>query len=409
MAEAVQAPVEAAPAPEQHVTSSAVSDFARELADSVKAAPQQPEAKPDKPAPQPKEGEVESPSEVKLETPKTEVEKAKPAAKEKPLTELSSEELDAVMKKAPSKAWKIYEFFKDKTNAELTELRNKLKSVEAKPESPANDKKIEQYENQIKELNESLKTRDRTISELDYSRSPEFQKKYVTRYNNAKKTAEAEIAQLTVTDGDNQRAATAQDFDLLLALPLRDQISRAKAMFGDAADVFFQHRNLLQNIRREGMEALQTANEEAEQRRTQSDLQSKEEQRVYDTTLDNEQKALASEFPELFGDTDNQEASTAFQKGLEFSKRILAERSNMTPAERASHDAVLQMTHAGYRRAVVEIKAQSAQIEALEAELAKYRDSDPGKQTTGKAAAPAGGDDDVGGIDSTASFIAGKR
>jgi len=395
---------EAPPATDQSATGpTAVADFAREIAESVRnpqpKAPVETAPKAEPVAPEP--------------TAKTEIPAKEPAAKEttpkeKPLSELTPEELDSVMKKAPSKAWKVYEHFKQKTNAELTTLREKLAKVDAKPESAANDKVIEKYENQIKELSESLKSHLKTISELDYSRSPDFQKKYIARYDSARKTAEGEIAQLTVTDGETTRQATAQDFDLLMKLPLRDQIQRAKSMFGDAADVFFQHRNTLQNIRREGMEALQSANEEAEQRRTQRELQTKEEQRAYEATLDNEQKALASEFPELFGDTEDQEASAAFGKGLEFSKRVLASRNGMTPAERASHDAVLQMTHAGYRRAVVELKQRDSKITELEAELAKYRGSDPGKTTTGKAPAPVS-DDDFGGIESTASFIAGKK
>lgn len=396
---------EAPPSTDQSATGpTAVSDFAREIAQSVKN-------------PTPK-AEPEPTLESKTETPKADVthpektdvppKEAPKESKEKPLSDLTPDELDSVMKKAPSKAWKVYEFFKNKTNTELATLRDKLAKVEAKPETAANDKVIEKYENQIKELSESLKSHLKTISELDYSRSPDFQKKYIARYDNARKSAESEIAQLTITDGETTRQATAQDFDLLMKLPLRDQITRAKTLFGDAADVFFQHRNVLNNIRREGMEALQAANEEAEQRRTQQELQTKEEQRLYDSTLDSEQKALASEFPELFGDTDDPTASEAFGKGLEFSKRVLSSRSNMTPAERASHDAILQMTHAGYRRAVVELKARDAKITELETELNKYRKSDPGKTTTGKPPAPVN-DDDVGGIDATAKFIAGNR
>lgn len=181
-----------------------------------------------------------------------------------------------------------------------------------------------------------------------------------------------------------------------MRLPLKEQIARAKAMFGDAADAFFSHRSEIQRIQREGREALTRAQEEAESKRTQAEVQTKEQERLYESQLEVEHKDLVDKFPELFGDTDNQEAAAAMQKGLDFAKRALGERGKMSPAERASHDAVLQATHAGFRRLVVETKAKDAEIETLKTELAKYRKSDPGSATTGKAPPATNGDELIG-------------
>lgn len=400
MAEAPAA-VESPPATDQSPTgTSAVAEFAREIAQSSKATPATPPAEPPETPETPESPETPAPA----ESPEKTASKPKP----KLLTEMTQAEVAELIKQGPSKAYKLHEFYVKKTDGLVKSLQDKVKALESKPvEAQGDAKKIEQYENQIKELNESLKANLKTIAELDYSKSPEFKKRFLDRYDHAKQEAVAEISQLQVQDGENQRPATAQDFELLLRLPLRDQIARAKAMFGDLADVFFQHRNTLAAIRREGMDAMQQANEQAEANRTQSEIQSKEAQKVYETTLDFEKSELIKNLPALFGDTDNQEASTAFSKGLEFSKKVLNERAQMSPEERAAHDAVMMMTHAGYRRAVVELKDKDAKIAELETELQKYRDSDPGKATTGKAP-NAQAADDIGGIDDTATFIAGK-
>lgn len=394
-----------APAPTQSPNGpSAVADFAREIAESTAAV-----AEPT-PDPTPTETPSKEPKPVDNPEPKQPADAApKEAPKAKSFADLTQSEIADLIKAGPSKAYKLHEAYVKKTETQLTALQEKVKALESKPvEAPGDVKKVEAYEKQIQELSDTIKSREKVIAELDFSRSPDFQKRFISRYNNAQKTAEAEIAQLTVTEGDTQRAATAQDFALLMQLPLRDQITRARAMFGDAADVFFQHRNILQNIRREGMEALQQANEDAEQLRSQRDAQTKEEQRAYATTLESEEKALATDFPDLFGDTDNPQASAAFKKGLDFAKKALDARNSMSPTERASHDAILKMTHAGYRRAVVEIKSLNSENKALKDELAKYRKSDPDTETTGKAPKPEG-DDDIGGIDKVAGFIAGVK
>jgi len=385
--------------------SSAISSFADEIVQLSKPVET---ATPETPTDTPKE----ETGEVVDETPK---DTAKPAEsttpKEKPMSEWTLTEFDAAMKKAPSKAYKIYEAYKKKTEGQLSEaqtLREKVKALEAKPvESPGDSKKIEAYENQIKELNEQNKNYLKTISESDYSKSPEFKKQYLDRYANARKTAIDEIKQLDVAEGESTRQATDTDFDMLMALPLREQRARAKAMFGDTADVFFSHRNTLYSIKQAGMEAIREAADGAEQRTVQKEMQSKEEQRAYSDTLAFEKQSLAEKIPGLFGKTENKEASEQFDKGIAFAEKILSERNSMSPADRAVHDAVLQMTHAGYRRAVVEMKEMKSQISALKTELENLRGSDPGKATTGKAVNGKHDDDNLG-IDDMALAIAPK-
>lgn len=315
------------------------------------------------------------------------------------MAEWTESDFDAAMKKAPAKAWKVYDFYKQKTASKIAEAEKRISEIQSKPVEAAGDaKKIEAYEKQIKDLSDQASNHLKTIAELDYSRSPEFRERYTDRLTSAYQTAVDEIKQLSVNENDAQRPATQQDFDLLMHLPLREQIIRAKQMFGDAADAFFSHRNEIQRIQREGREALARAQKDAESKRTQAEVQTKEAQRAYESALEAEHTDLVSQFPEYFGDTDNKEASETMEKAMAFAKRTLSERDKMSPQERAAHDAVLQATHAGFRRLVIEKKAADAQIATLEKELEKYRKSDPGAGDKGGKGAPAVVEEEIGGI-----------
>ncbi len=403
------ATVEAPPASNQSASGevSGIDSFSQEIAASVKSVSEakvEPTRQTSEPAAEPKAeaGEVEIPAKESTAA------EAKPS--DKPLSEWTMAEFDAAMKKAPSKAYKIYEAYKKKTETQLSEaqtLREKVKALESKPvESPGDARKIEAYENQIKELTEQNKGYLKSLVENDYSKSPEFKKQYLDKYTKAHHNAVEEIKQLDVTDGENTRQASETDFAMLLALPLREQMTRAKAMFGDAADVFFAHRNTLREIKRAGMEAIQNHAETAEQRKLESELSSKEEQRAYSETLNFERNALSEKLPALFGKTDNQEAQKQFDRGIAFAEKALNERASMSPAERAANDAVMQMTHAGYRRAVVELAQKDTELKALKAELENLRGSDPGKAVVGKSANGKVSDDDNLSIEEMALQIA---
>lgn len=384
-----------------------ISSFAEEMAASVAKAtktqndPPAEVAKvePEKAAEPPKE----TPKEVTPETPK---ETPKTSAKEKPLSEMTTEELDAVMKKAPSKAWKVYEFFKNKTLTEIAELKKKSETIQAKPvESAADAKKVEAYEKQIKELQSALGERDKTLAEVAYEKSPDFQQKYVSKYNKLRDGAAEEFKRLNITEGETQRQATVADWNRLMKRDAGEQFELVKQWLGDtpAAQRLLIQLSRMEEVHSEALDARNSAYEQAEKNRLQSESQSKEEAAFYESQLAAEQKDLAEKLPDMFGDTDNKEAAEVQQKGREFARKALMERASMSPRDRAAYDAALIESHAYARRAVIEMKAMENELEALKAELAKFRKTDPGSDLNGKAPKAAAADDDSGGIESMAS------
>lgn len=381
---------EAPPAQSQSVGGpTATSLFAQQMADlASKEVESSPEAAPET-TPDPK-SKPEVVKETTAEAPKeATLKELKQTATEKQMAEWTQKDFDEAMKKAPSKAWKVYEFYKNKNESKLAEAEKKLAGIEAKPASPENDKKIELLEKQIRDYTEQLSGRDKTIADLDYTKSEEFQKNYVAKYNRIQTGAAEEFKRLTITEGETQRPATEADFKRLMKRDIGEQFELVKQWFGDSSAAYrlLTNLNLMDQIQSDAMDARETARQNAEQSKTKAELQTKEEGRLYESQLEARHVELADQFPELFGDTDNQEASTAFQKGLDFAKRALSERMKMSPAERAEHDALLIQTHAGFRRLAIESKAKDAEVETLKKELARYRKSDPGNAGDGKAPA----------------------
>lgn len=385
-----------------------ISSFAEEMAATVAKATKANNEQPVETATTTEaEKTVETPKEEKVETVKEEPkEEAKTSAKEKKLEEMTSDELDAVMKKAPSKAWKVYDFFKNKTLTEIAELKKKLETIQAKPvESAADAKKVEAYEKQIKDLQSALGDRDKTLSEVAYEKSPEFQQKYVAKYNKLRDGAAEEFKRLNITEGETQRQATVADWNRLMKRDAGEQFELVKQWLGDtpAAQRLLIQLSRMEEVHSEALDARNAAYEQAEKNRIQSESQSKEEAAFYESQLAAEQKDLAEKLPDMFGDTDNKEAAEVQQKGREFARKALMERASMSPRDRAAYDAALIESHAYARRAVIEMKAMENELEALKAELAKFRKTDPGSDLNGKAPKAAAADDDSGGIESMAS------
>lgn len=398
---------EAPPAQSQSVGGpTATSLFAEQMAGlAAKEADAAPETAPEaKPVP---EKPVEVKPEVAKENPADVVQKTErsQAWLEKKILDMTAEEASEFIKaNGNAKIWKVHEFAKGKYEAKLAEAESKKSAIEAKPASPENDKKIELLEKQIKDYTEQLSGRDKTIADLDYTKSEEFQKNYVAKYNRIQTGAAEEFKRLTITEGETQRPATDADFKRLMKRDIGEQFELVKQWFGDspAAHRLLTNLNRMEEIQAEAMDARETARQNAEQSKTKAELQTKEEGRLYESQLEARHVELAGQFPELFGDTDNQEAATAMEKGLEFAKRALSERASMSPSERAEHDSLLIQTHAGFRRLVIEKKAVEAEVETLKKELAKYRKSDPGSAGDGKA--PAIVDNgELGGIAGMAS------
>jgi hypothetical protein len=147
----------------------------------------------------------------------------------------------------------------------LSELEGKLKTGD-----------VEQLKAMTAELEAAKKATadyEAKIKALDYTQSQEFHERHRAPVAKALQAAYADLQEMLVTDErtGEQRPATEADFKALLAVPLHEATTKAKALFGDLASEVLGHRRGIVQLKRAEQEALANAGklaEESLQRRT---------------------------------------------------------------------------------------------------------------------------------------------
>ena len=359
-------------------------------------------------APAPQETATKSASELMgkkttVEAPKPEAKAAE--AKETPKTadkaaDKTDVEKPVDWKTAPNHFRKSFE----KTQAELkaereskTQIQSKvaeyearIKEIESKPvETKADTALVEKYESEIKQLRS-------TVQELDYSKSAEFQDKFVKPLAKTYQKALQEVQQLTVTDEDrNSRAATQQDFDTLRSLPFGQRRAEARKMFGADADVVLSHISRIEQMRQEGNEALEEAKTNGDLRQKEQRISQQREQEQYQNYLKQAHTELETEFPDFFKpSSEDPDAAKALQSGYELVDAAVNKAGSMTLKDRAAYNAVFRARAAAFPLMEHNLKKIAAERDGLVEELKKYRGSDPGAGGE-KAQANAPVEDDV--------------
>ena len=263
---------------------------------------------------------------------------------------------------------------KTQIQAKVAEYEAKIKAIESKPvETKADTALVEKYENELKTLRS-------TVQELDYSKSSEFQDKYVKPLAKTYQKALQEVQQLTVTDADqNSRQATQQDFDTLRNLPFGQRRAAARQMFGADADVVLSHISRIEQMRQEGNEALEEAKTNGELRQKEQRIAQQREQEQYQNYLKQAHAELENEFPDFFKpNAEDPEAAKALQGGYELVDTAVNKAANMTLQDRAAYNAVFRARAAAFPLMEHNLKKIAAENASLVEELKKYRGSDPG-------------------------------
>lgn len=257
--------------------------------------------------------------------------------------------------------------------AKIGEYEAKIKALESKPvETKADTALIEKYEKEIQ-------SREQRIRELDYSKSQDFQDKFIKPLAKTYKSAVEEVMQLTVTDGETNRAATQADFDTLRTLPLAQRRATARTMFGQDADLVLGHIREIEKIQRDGNEAIENEKVNGETRRKEEAIKSEREQGEYANLLKTFHDEITSEFADIFKPADgDKEAAEALQAGFDFVDAALNGSKGMTMKERAAYNAVLRAKAAAFPVQKLKLDKVTAERDSLLEELKKFRESDPG-------------------------------
>ena len=302
------------------------------------------------------------------------------------------------------------EFFKTKREGTeaITRLESKIKELENKPApTAADDGRIKQYEQQLREANERL-------AAIDYRQSADFKNNYVLRWSDTHSAALKEVKEMQVITGKDDdgnittRPATESDFETLRSLPISQQ-AKALEQFGHYAPLVVSRLHQLKEIQQLADRAIAEHAGKAEQTARERQANSERETQSYQQQVEASTKELQTQWPQHFApDEKDPEISTALQKGYDFVDNILKQSNSLPPGERAAFNAVLRARAAAFQPKTLLVNRLTAENAALKAELSKFRKSDPGAQVepSGAAAAPTGDDEIPSGIAAAAAAAA---
>jgi hypothetical protein len=310
-----------------------------------------------------------------------------------------------------AKAWKVFEGVKKKWASEREQMAAKLKALESKPApTAADDKRIEEYEKRIAEIDADRKKHAATIAELDYSRSEEYQQKHVARWERIYKEGAAFTMRLNVVNADGEvvRKATQADFESIRLLPPEVRRSEAKKMFGDAASDVVEYVRDLERIRSEADAEIEQHKSSYEKTRAEKERQAKEQQQQYSQLRTEAQKSIEEKYPQFFSPEhykDQPELQKKLVDGYAYVDGVLDKAETMPPDERAAFIAAIRSRAAHFPLAAARTAKLEAEVTRLTEELAKFKGSDPGKLAGKTAGEPVGGEKTTWSIDDAAQEI----
>jgi len=380
------------------------SGMARFMADVTKAAntpEDKPDATPPAPAPTPKADKqpnkpVDNPSEPKGDKPADAKDKtADKAADKKPAT-------------PPTKPAETHKEAPPELRKRVDELSKSEKALKAEVESLRREKDelskkrtwSDEDQKRFDEISKETADLRRQLAESAYERSDEFKKQFVEPYKaRLKSSIETAVRYFPAVNPETgeQRPSTEADFWKVAGAPISDRAAIATQLFGhNAANVIADIRRL-EELKESADQAIANHNNGLEARQKQERESQQQQQQQYSKFRELSRKQLAEEFKDFFGEpTDDPELTEAWQKGVEFVDTVPAQAEKMTLEELAAVQEVVRARAAWFARGHLLNKRQAAKIAELEAELAKFRESDPGSEKE-KGKVPQANEDKLSG------------
>ncbi len=348
-----------------------------------------PEPEPAKPA-----GDDTPPPDVVPEPAKP-ADPAKPAAK--PSDEMSVEDMEKFLKAHPNKKpWKIYESLKTTTSAKVSELEGKLKALEGKAvEAPGDAAKVAALEKQIEALTGESTTYKQRLAETAFQYTPKFAE-FRDRSARLLQKGQQLLKGMKFTEKDGtERTGTDADFHFLRTIPAgkREEFYKEYLSEFNAARVA-QIADDIDDIREESSIAAEEFAKTHDEQRANGEQSSKAEQAKFESHLQTSLEQIKKHpgYGKWFApDEKDPEASKLLADGFAQVDEMVKGAANAPLDVAAAQSAVLRSRAAAFPRMMLEYNRQAAKVTALEAELAKFRSSDPGARgATAGGGGPAG-------------------
>jgi len=318
-----------------------------------------------KPADKPTVSEVEDPDEPTTDKPPTEPE-TDPA------------------KKGKVSPWKLVEEYKAKAAALEAEKLELSKRALPKEEWEKTQSTIEAERKRNAEL-------ESEIVFVNYSKSKEFQEKYVAPYDEAWKKAMVDLGELKVEAGGEERPIQPADILELVNLPLPEARAKAEEVYGVFANDVMEHRKEIKNLFDKQQAALTEAKTKGVERTKQMAELTKRQQEEMSLelrtnwTMANEEALTHPKYGSFFKPSEGDEqGNQRLAKGFELADRAFSENPaapGLTPEQRKSivqRHAAVRNRAAAFGKLVYLNEQKDATIADLQKRLEEYQSSEPG-------------------------------
>lgn len=277
------------------------------------------------------------------------------------------------------------------------ELQNEIEQLkQAGPQMPPDVAKIQEANVALQREVQEHRAR---IAEADYSKSPEYEEKYLAPYKQAYLRGHAVVKGLVVTEKDETtgqvttRRGTERDFDTLYNMSDSDADRAAEAMFGASARRVIAMRDTAKERGEMAYTAVKENTTKFAEAQKQRQAQTAQQRMALAGLFRKVHEDLQKKHAEWFGtkDDDN-EWNEALTKGRQIANQRFTEAyAKMAPEQRVVLDAQIYNRASAFPALVVRVKRLQAQLAEAQKGMEQLRGSGPGKPTP-TTADKAGGD-----------------
>jgi hypothetical protein len=327
---------------------------------------------PDKTPQTPPQREITPKPEAKPE-PKPAVE---PAGKKKEGIESVREALERAQKKATDLEGSLTATAKEKADAfaKLADLEAKAQKYEQDIEKEYKPRvaRLEQAEKELQRQREILKIKA-------YQETSEFHDTYVKPLADARAEVNELLGEMIVSDGENQRPATVQDFDEILAAKSINEAARLAAQkFGpELSQQVVNYRQKIRSLERSRQEAVKNAALNAEEYEKRNREQMAEHSRAVRERILSEATRLIQGDVNIAVPEGDDELKAALKEGQQLADNLLNGNPNISQDEFLSHIGKGRAAIIAHPVLTKKLTKATARIAELEEQLKQYQQSEP--------------------------------
>jgi hypothetical protein len=273
-----------------------------------------------------------------------------------------------------------------KRDESINQLKKELEGIRsAKPVVPPEEAKAWQTEKD--KLAARIKALEGEIVAVDFTRSTEFQEEFQAPLNDAYKTALQRIKSLKVTDENGDaRAASPDDFDRVLSLPL-DQAVEYAERFGKAAPIIMSWRERIEELANRKHAEVARRKEKAPEYISEQQKAQQEMMQQFRQSYDTRWQAQVEKLPQLYGPDEKDDEGNKYLNEDRQLVDFAFEATDAEPMDIAMARAEIGLRAMAFRRAMHRLNLANQEISSLKEKLTGYEKSQPG---SGQPAQQAG-------------------